>query len=57
MWIHIVQVLIGVFAILICGWLTSTVLDNVGRGAKVDKFLVFWAIYALITGAFLVITA
>ena len=54
--VNIVQVMIGAFALLTSGWLITTIIDNVERGVKADKFLVFWAIYSFVVGVFLIIT-
>lgn len=54
--VSIIQIIIGVFTLLVSGWLVTTVIDNVERGANADKFLVFWAIYSFVVGVFLIIT-
>lgn len=54
--VSIIRVIIGIFTLFTSGWLITTIIDNIERGAKADKFLIFWAIYSFIVGVFMVIT-
>lgn len=54
--IHILTQIIGILSCLICTWLTNSIFDSIGRGNKADKFMIFWAIYSFVVGAFLIIT-
>ena len=53
---HVITLVIGIFSCLIAAWLLNVVLENIERGAKADKFFIFWAIYSFVVGVFLIIT-
>lgn len=53
--LKIIQIIIGIFTLLIGSNLFGGIMETIHREVKPDKMVIFWCVYSLVVGAFLII--